>query len=61
MGKGEYEYKTKSLASLRDSKRLAKMIRKNGERGWEVVDKQEGGILFGRARVTFRRKKPDVR
>lgn len=53
----ECEYKTVSLPSLRDSKKVSKLVRKNGEKGWETVDKQEGGLLFGRARITFRRPK----
>lgn len=51
----EYEYRTETLGSLRDSKRVSKLISKLGRDGWELVDKQEGGILFGRARMTFRR------
>lgn len=53
----DYEFKTASLPSLRDSRRLSKLIRKYGKQGWEMVDKQEGGLLFGRATVTFRRPK----
>lgn len=52
---GDYEYRTETLGSLRDSKRVSKLISKLGRDGWELVDKQEGGILFGRARMTFRR------
>lgn len=56
---GDYEYRTEKLPSLRDSKKLAKLVRKYGERGWELVDKQEGGLIVGSARVTFRRPKPE--
>lgn len=52
-----YEYRVETLASLRDSKALSKMIVKLGEQGWELVDKQSGGLLFGKSRVTFRRPK----
>lgn len=51
----EYEYRTEKLATLRDSKKLAKLVTKLGEQGWELYDKQDGGIIFGRARVVFRR------
>ena len=51
----EYEYRTETLGSLRDSKRVSRLITKLGRDGWELVDKQEGGVLLGRARMTFRR------
>lgn len=49
----EYEYKNVKTPQGY----IAKEIKKWGNRGWEHVNTQNAPLLFGRAVVTFRRKK----
>lgn len=53
----DYEFRTETVTTLRDSKAVARIVTKMGKKGWELYDKQDGGILFGRARLVFRRPK----